>query len=281
MTSQKMMVQDVVDQPISITKADLQKVFWRSLSVMASLNYERFLAVGRTYILIPILSKLYKGDELRRALRRYLEFFLTHPYFVNPIVGIQIAMEEEAARGGNVDEDAIRGVSTGLMGPLAGVGDPLFWGTIRSIIGGVCAAIGLAGNALAPILFILLWNIPHYFVRHTLLFQAYDTGLGFIRQFRESDTLQRITEGASILGITAIGALIALWVRVDFSPLDFNLGEAAFNLQDLLDSIFPKMLPIGLTLFLSYLLAKKFNINLLILILIAIGLLGALLGIMA
>jgi mannose/fructose/sorbose-specific phosphotransferase system IID component len=265
---------------VEITRADLRKVFWRSLSIMASLNYERFLAVGRTYIMLPVLRKLYKGDELKKVLHRYLEFFLTHPYFANPIAGIQIAMEEERAKGAPIDEDAIRGVATGLMGPLAGVGDPLFWGTIRSIIGGLCASLALAGNAIAPFLFLILWNIPHYFVRGTLLYKGYDMGLGLVREFRESGIMQRITEGASIMGMTAIGALIALWVRVDFSPLAFNLGDAAFNVQELLDSIFPNMLPLGLTLLLASLLAKKFNVNLLILILIGIGLLAAFLGIM-
>lgn len=266
---------------IEVTQKDLRRVFWRSLSIMASLNYERFLAVGRTYMMIPVLRKLYKGEDLRKALHRYLEFFLTHPYFANPIAGIQIAMEEERAKGAPVDEDAIRGVATGLMGPLAGVGDPLFWGTIRSIIGGLCASLALAGNAIAPVLFLVLWNIPHYFVRGTLLYKGYAMGLGLVKEFRESGILQRVTEGASIMGMTAIGALIALWVRVDFSPLEFSFGEAAFNVQGLLNSIFPNMLPLGITLLFASLLAKRFNVNLLILILIAVGLAGAYLGAMA
>ena len=268
-------------QAVEITRKDLHKVFWRSLSVMGSLNYERFLAVGRTYMMIPVLRKLYKGEELNKALKRYLEFFLTHPYFVNPIVGIQIAMEEERAKGAPIDEDAIRGVATGLMGPLAGIGDPLFWGTIRSIIGGLCASLALAGNAFAPFLFLILWNIPHYFVRGTLLYKGYDMGLELVREFKESGVLQRITEGASIMGMTAVGALIALWVHVDFSPLVFNLGDAGFNVQELLNSIFPNMLPLGLTLLLASLLVKKVNVNWLILILIGVGLGAAYLGIMA
>jgi len=268
-------------QAIEITHKDLRKVFWRSLSIMASLNYERFLAVGRTYMMLPVLRKLYKGEELKKVLHRYLEFFLTHPYFANPIAGIQIAMEEERAKGAPIDEDAIRGVATGLMGPLAGVGDPLFWGTIRSIIGGLCASLALAGNAIAPFLFLILWNIPHYFVRGTLLYKGYEMGLGLVKEFRETGILQRITEGASIMGMTAIGALIALWVRVDFSPLTFMLEEVEFNVQELLDSIFPNMLPLGLTLLLASLLARRINVNLLIIILIGVGLLGALLGFMA
>jgi PTS system mannose-specific IID component len=271
----------VEKETVEITKRELRSVFWRSLSIMASLNYERFLAVGRTYIMLPVLRKLYKGDELRKALKRYLEFFLTHPYFANPIAGIQIAMEEERAKGAPIEEDAIRGIATGLMGPLAGVGDPLFWGTIRSILGGLCASLALAGNALAPIIFLVLWNIPHYFVRGTLLYRGYDMGLGLVKEFRESGIMQRVTEGASIMGMTAIGALIALWVSVNFSPLVFSFEGVEFNVQELLDSIFPNMLPLGLTLLLASLLAKRFNVNLLIILLIVLGLVAALFGFMA
>lgn len=41
-------------------------------------------------------------------------------------------MEEEKANGAPIDDGAINGIKIGLMGPLAGVGHPIFWGALVS-----------------------------------------------------------------------------------------------------------------------------------------------------
>ena len=45
-----------------------------------------------------------------------------------------------------------------MMGPLAGVGDPVFWFTVRPMLGALGASLALGGNILGPILFFVLWN---------------------------------------------------------------------------------------------------------------------------
>lgn len=44
-----------------------------------------------------------------------------------PVLGVTLAMEEKRANGAEIDDGAINGIKVGLMGPLAGVGDPIFW----------------------------------------------------------------------------------------------------------------------------------------------------------
>lgn len=44
-----------------------------------------------------------------------------------PILGVTTALEEQRANGAEIDDGAINGIKVGLMGPLAGVGDPIFW----------------------------------------------------------------------------------------------------------------------------------------------------------
>ncbi len=46
-----------------------------------------------------------------------------------------------------------------MMGPLAGIGDPVFWFTVRPILGALGASLAMAGNILGPIIFFLGWNI--------------------------------------------------------------------------------------------------------------------------
>ena len=75
-----------------------------------------------------------------------MEFFNTHPYVAAPIIGVTLALEEEKANGAAIDDAAIQGVKIGMMGPLAGIGDPVFWFTVRPILGALGASLALTGN---------------------------------------------------------------------------------------------------------------------------------------
>ena len=122
----------MADSKIKLTKADRFKAFLRSYFLLASFNYERMQNGGVAYTLIPAIKKLYQTKEERAAaLKRHLEFFNTQPFMANPIFGVTLALEEERANGAEIDDAAISGVKVGMMGPLAGAGDPLFWFTLR------------------------------------------------------------------------------------------------------------------------------------------------------
>ena len=124
-------------EEVHITKGDRIKVWWRSTFLQGSWNYERMQNGGWAYTLIPALKRLYHTKEDRSAaLKRHLEFFNTHPYLASPILGVTMALEEERANGAPIDDKAIQGVKVGMMGPLAGVGDPVFWFTCVSRIHG-------------------------------------------------------------------------------------------------------------------------------------------------
>ncbi|MBU5889420.1 PTS mannose/fructose/sorbose transporter family subunit IID, partial [Vibrio cholerae O1] len=90
---------------------------------------------------------------------RHLEFFNTHPYVAAPVMGVTLALEEERANGVEIDDAAIQGVKIGMMGPLAGIGDPVFWFTVRPILGSLGASLALTGNILGPLLFFVAWNL--------------------------------------------------------------------------------------------------------------------------
>ena len=140
-----------------LTKSDINRVFWRSFTVNASFNYERQMSQGAQYALSPILQKLYPDKkELGEALQRHAEFFNTTPMLCPFIFGITAAMEEENATQEDFDPNTINSVKAGLMGPLAGIGDSVFWGTLRPLAGGIACSLALTGNLFAPFLFLLL-----------------------------------------------------------------------------------------------------------------------------
>ena len=146
-------------EKLQLSKADRQKVWWRSTFLQGSWNYERMQNLGWAYSLIPAIKKLYTNKEDQAAaLERHMEFFNTHPYVAAPILGVTLALEEEKANGAAIDDAAIQGVKIGMMGPLAGIGDPVFWFTVRPILGALGASLALSGNILGPIIFFFAWN---------------------------------------------------------------------------------------------------------------------------
>ena len=148
-----------------LNKRDLMKVFWRSFTMEWTWNYERQANLGYGFAMVPILEKLYKDkpEEKAEALQRHLEFFNTTPHVSTLILGISSAMEEQNSTQEDFDTSSINNVKVGLMGPLAGIGDSLLWGTLRIIATGIGTSLALQGNILGPILFLLIFNIPQYY----------------------------------------------------------------------------------------------------------------------
>ena len=269
---------------------------------------------GWAYSMIPAIKKLYTTKEDRSAaLKRHLEFFNTHPYLASPVLGVTLALEEERANGAPVDDVAIQGVKVGMMGPLAGVGDPVFWFTVRPMLGALGASLALSGNILGPILFFLFWNIIRWsFMWFTQEF-GYRTG-SKITDNLGGGLLQKITKGASILGMFVLAALVQRWVSIKFQPIvsTVKLDNGAFidwnslpagaegihqaliqmqsglalnqekvtTLQNNLDQLIPGLVPLLLTFLCMWLLRKKVSPILIILGLFLVGILGHVIGLL-
>ena len=142
-------LQPQAQEETRITPRDLRRVFWRSFQMEFSWNYERQMNLAFVYALIPVLKKLYpRREELAAALKRHLVFFNTTPHIVTLLLGITTAMEEKNSQQKNMDATAIDNVKASLMGPLAGLGDSFFWGTLRLIATGIGTSLALKGNIL-------------------------------------------------------------------------------------------------------------------------------------
>lgn len=203
----------------TLTKKDRMSVAWRHQFLQGSWNYERMQNGGWCYSMIPAIKKLYTNKEDQvAALKRHMEFYNTHPYVSAPVIGVTLALEEERANGAEVNDQAIQGVKVGMMGPLAGVGDPVFWFTLRPILGALGASLALGGNIVGPLIFFLAWNIIRVaFLWYTQEF-GYKVG-NSIAQDLSGGLLGKITQGASILGMFIIGSLVQRWVSISFTPI--------------------------------------------------------------
>lgn len=309
------------EKQYKLTKRDRMHVAWRSQFLQASWNFERMQNLGWAYAMIPALKKLYKSKEERsEALKRHLEFFNTHPYLASPILGVTLSLEEEKAAGKDIDNAAVQGVKIGMMGPLAGVGDPIFWGTIRPVLGAFAASLALSNSWLGPIFFFVIWNL----IRMGFLWYTQELGYvqgGNITKNLSGGLMQKLTQGASVLGMFILGVLVPRWTTMNF-PLqisevelskgefiDFDAVAEAANsgaltpdllrdvvtriqggtslssvdtttLQDTLNQLLPGVGPLLLTLACVWLLRKKVSPITLIFGIFVLGILGYVAGIL-
>ena len=305
---------------IQLSKKDRLSVAWRHQFLQGSWNYERMQNGGWCYSIIPAIKKLYtKKEDQISALKRHMEFYNTHPYVSAPVMGVTLALEEERANGAQVDDAAIQGVKVGMMGPLAGVGDPVFWYTVRPILGALGASMALSGNIIGPLLFFVAWNVIRMaFLWYTQEF-GYKVGTEITKDL-SGGLLGKITSGASILGMFIIGALVQRWVSISFAPTvsTVQLSEGAYidwsaisstassdgvgaaiqsalsqqasglsltdttvtTLQQNLDSLIPGLAAVGLTLLCCWLLKKKVSPIVIIIALFVVGVAGHLIGLL-
>ena len=204
---------------VVLSKKDRFKAFLRSTLILGSFNYERMQNGGVCYSMIPAIKKLYKSESDRaEALKRHLEFFNTTPELFSPILGVVLSLEQDKANGADVDDSAISGGKVGMMGPLAGIGDPIFLFTLRPILGSLCGAMAISGNVLGPILFFVLWNLIRGIFMWNLQEFGYKAG-SKITEDGSGSLLHDVTRGASMMGMFVLGGLIDRWVKVDFKPI--------------------------------------------------------------
>lgn len=248
-----------------LDKKTRKKVMWRSTFLQGSWNYERMQNGGWAYAMVPALKKLYaKKEDQVDALHRNLEFFNTHPYVVSPILGVALAQEEQRAQGKDVSQD----VKVGMMGPLAGVADPVFWFTARPLLGALGASLAMEGSILGPILFFVGWN----FMRIGFMWKTQEVGYEKGEQISENMSgglLQKATRTASIVGMFVMGALVQRYVQIEIPVI-----------QDTLNGLVPGLLGLGMTFICMKALKKNVSLIVLILAMFIIGLAGYCIGLL-
>lgn len=235
-----------------ISLQDIKKVRYRWLLLgEAAWNYEKMQGLGYCYSMIPVLKKLYPDEaDMKKALQTHLQFFNTHQEFAEIILGIDIAMEEKE---GAASLEAVSAIKTGLMGPLAGIGDTLFGVIANTIFFSVGSYMALEGNPIGIFLY-LIWGVVRVIMRGYFIRIGYREGTKFIENL--GDKMNRVTEAASILGLTVVGALIPSVVSANV-PFVFKSGEVEMELQAILNQIMPGLIPVLLVLLVYTLLNRK------------------------
>lgn len=264
-----------------LTKKDVNRMYfrWYVLCEMSN-SFERLQSLAFCATMAPALKKLYPDKErLSDALTRHLQFFNTEGIFGSVIHGTVLAMEEEKSKGGDIPGEMITNVKTGLMGAMAGIGDTLTWGTLRPILLGLAASFAMQGSALG-VVFPFVFVVLTYILGNYLCNKGFFLGRESVKTFLSGGLIKDVIYGAGVLGVFMMGALAANYVDVS-TPFGFYIGEQEFIIQEMLDSIILGILPLAAVMGTYIFLRKRpYKILQVLLIIVAICLLGSLIGIL-
>jgi PTS system galactosamine-specific IID component len=258
-----------------LTKSDITNVAFRSILNQAGFNYERMQAIGFTSAMVPALKKIYKNDKegLVRATQDNLEFINTHNVLVPFLMSLMLSLQENKE-----DPKVVKSIKVSLFGPMAGIGDAIFWFTILPITAGICASFASDGSVLGPILFFLVF-LAAFLLRIPLAHIGYNMGTKAVDAIREN--VERVSRAASILGVTVLGALIASYVHISvLTTIEAGEGNIIPLQTSFFDKIFPNILPFGFTFLMLYFVRKKVNPVILITLTLILSVLLSYIGIL-
>lgn len=252
--------------------------FWRSWAIQASWNYERQMNMGFLYGIVPTLDELYPDESdpeqlahKKEAYRRHMAFYNCTPQTSAFTLGLAASMEEQYAKDReHFNPDTINAVKTSLMGPLSGVGDSFFQGTVRIIAFGLGISLAQQGSVLGPVLALLLSLIPAWFVTWFGGKLGYTMGSKYLTKLQGGGLMDRLMFVCGIVGLMVVGAMVASMVGIT-TPVAFE--STGLVLQDVIDSILPQALSLLVTLIMLTLIRKKVPTAWLLLICIAGGIL--------
>ncbi len=263
---------------IQMDKATFRKTYIRCCLMSLCFSQVKMMTVGTCVAMIPWLRKLYpQPDRFKEAMVRHQPFFNCTPETAYFIIGLCLAMEKEhAADPEHFSPEPISAIKAALMGPLSGVGDAIFWVAVRTIATSVAVSLASSGNILGPVMFVLIYHGISMPTRWFLLKTGYNLGGKFVENAYESGIVDMLTSAATSVGLIMVGAMCANFVKLTTLIVIAGAGtKTPTLLQASIDNIFPKLLPLIVSLVTLMLVRKRVNASWLIVGMLVIGIVGS------
>lgn len=241
-----------------LSHKDLCKTWWRWICwAQRCYNYERLMGLGFCQAISNVIEKLYpEKEDQKEALTRHMRFYNTENNWGAMILGTTCALEEERALGQPVSTEIIDNTKSALMGPLAGIGDSITQSIVKVILLGIAIELASAGNVLGPILFVGGFTAYCLLVSYFTFFSGYRLGRNAVTKLLNSDLAKALTGAMKIVSMFVIGAMAAANIKAKVI-ITGTFGGSEVVVQNVLDSILPKMLPLALLCVVVWMLKKK------------------------
>lgn len=252
----------------TLKKSFLNWFFFNGCSQQA----ETMLGMAFGQSMAPVADDLYDTKEEKAAfLKRHITLFNTESQVGSICNGIVIGMEEQLANGVGSAE-SIQEAKVALIGPTSAIGDSLWVATIIPLLLTICLTIANSAISwLGSVIYMVVYPIGTVLLSWYLFRLGYRAGLEGVQRFMASGQLDKIMSAVTLLGLIVVGGLTASFVtctlNIDIKTATQVFDEATqtwipgqisvFNLDNLLNNVFPKIVPLALTLLVYRLYAKK------------------------
>lgn len=251
----------------TLKKSFLNWFFWNGCSQQA----ESMLGMAFGQSMAPVIEELYDTKEERsEALKRHITLYNSESQVGSIVNGIVCGLEEANANKACTPE-LISSVKVALIGPTSAIGDSLWVATIIPILLTIALSISQASANLSwigSLLYMIVYPVGTFFLSWYLFKLGYKSGIEGMQTFMADGTLDKLTDAMTVLGLIVVGALTASFVNM---PLPIQIvrdiydattntvipDQVIFNADNIVNSIFPKLLPLSLTLVVYYLYSKK------------------------
>lgn len=251
----------------TLKKSFLNWFFWNGCSQQA----ESMLGMAFGQSMAPVIEELYDTKEERsEALKRHITLYNSESQVGSIVNGIVCGLEEANANKACTPE-LISSVKVALIGPTSAIGDSLWVATIIPILLTISLSISQASTNIpwiGSLLYMIVYPLGTFFLSWYLFKFGYKSGLEGMQTFMADGTLDKLTNAMTVLGLIVVGALTASFVNM---PLPIQIvrdiydattntvipDQVIFNADNIVNSIFPKLLPLSLTLAVYYLYSKK------------------------
>lgn len=258
--------------------------FWHGCSQQG----ETLLGNAMGHTMVPVIEELYDSKEDKvAAYNRALTLFNTEQQVGAIAPGILIGAEESIANN-KITPELAESIKIALIGPTSAIGDSLWVATIIPLFITLCMTITNMNGIfiyIGPLIYAIAYPVITAFISNRLWNIGYKTGIEGIQSFINSDQLDNITKSMNILGTIVVGALAASFINITIPWIVTPPGGemAAVDVDIMLNNIFPKIIPLLLTLFIYNLYTKKkkttlFIMGLILTISILLTVLGYLTG---
>ncbi len=236
------------------------KVFWNSFFIQSAWSFENMQAMGFAFAISPALKKIYKEKiEFLSALKRHMEFFNTQPYMAAPIIGAVIRLEEDINAGKALPEDASL-FKRSLMGPYGAIGDTYFWGSLKPLasVFGVLL-FTLFGSLWAGVIFLIIYNIPHLWMRIRGLTAGYNLGIEVALYIKSLD-IPEWGKRVRYVTICFLGIALALYYQKNrYAPNDIVSVAGLFGVVIFFAYLMRNGISASMLVYITFILCAAYN----------------------
>ena len=174
---------------MSISLKSLLMCFFRTYFIGACNNLRGLQNIGLSFAIEPGLQELYPDfRELKKARKRYLTLYNTHPFWTPLLVGYFLFLESKISKG-VMAPASLDKIKTTTIYTLSAIGDFFFGGALLIFWALISICLLLAGGYIWGVLWFAIFFLLLHLFKFTTFWLGWTQGLAFLEKLQQIDLI--------------------------------------------------------------------------------------------